>query len=161
MRNPVSFEDINESIHYFNRLRSNYETMGALVYLKHFGNFKDNFFKNEFEYLSSFDPTYSGLKSEYYQALLESSWRNQLEEKWGKQLFTIAELTVKTHSDQIKDDLLEETKLIAQYRSLMNGVQVSFKNEIMGLGLFLLCLRMNDLILKVGIISCRVALFTI
>jgi hypothetical protein len=48
-----------------------------------------DFFKNEFEYLSSFDPTYSGLKAEYYQALLESSWRNQLEEKWGKQLFTL------------------------------------------------------------------------
>ncbi|HSU79578.1 MAG TPA: M3 family oligoendopeptidase, partial [Candidatus Angelobacter sp.] len=130
----TSLEEINKAIQEFNRLRSHYETMDALVYLKHFGNLKDEFFKKEFEYLTSFEPTYSGLKSTYYQVLVVSPWRAQLEENWGKQLFTIAELTINTYSDEIKEDLLEEGKLVAHYHQLMNSIKVNFNEKVMSLG---------------------------
>lgn len=134
MRDTASFEELNMAIQTFNRLRSNYETMEALVYLKHYGDFSHAFFNNEFNELSAFDPIYTGIKSAFYQTLLESPFRLELEKKYGKQLFALAESTIKTYKDEIKEDLLEESKLVAEYRKLMNSVEVVFDYQRMGLG---------------------------
>ena len=60
-----------------------------------------SFIKNENDYMDEIMPHIEGLRSEYYQALTSSQFRDELEKKWGKQLFDLAEGQLKTFSPEI------------------------------------------------------------
>ena len=76
---------------------------------------------------------YEKMIMEFYKALVESKFRPQLEEKWGKQFFRLAELSLKTFSPEIMDDLVKENKLVTEYGKLLASAKIEFKGEIRNL----------------------------
>jgi hypothetical protein len=65
----------------------------------------------------------------YYDSIIKSRFRQQLEEKWGKQLFAIAEVVIKTHSPEIVEDLKIENKLKTDYTKLLASAKIIFEGE--------------------------------
>ena len=125
----ISFEEQDKLMKEINTLRSEFESMDNIVSIRHTVNTKDEFYEKEQNYFDEVNPIYQGMLSEYYESLARSKFRKELEIKWGKQLFDIAELTVKTFSPEIVEDLQLENKLSSEYRKLIASAKIMFEGE--------------------------------
>lgn len=124
-----SFAEQDQVMAEINELRSDVESSREIAHIRYTINTEDPFYKAEKEYLDQTQPLYQGLLSNYYEALANSRFRDQLEHKWGKQLFRIAELTQKTFSPEIVEDLQLENKLVTRYSDLGGSARVMFAGE--------------------------------
>ncbi|HAZ37017.1 MAG TPA: M3 family oligoendopeptidase, partial [Clostridiaceae bacterium] len=95
-----TFEAQNEAMKEINALRSEVESMAQIAYIRHTIDTTDKFYEEEQNFFDEVTPLYEGLIIKYYRALVNSKFKNELEEKWGKQIFTLAELTLKTFSPE-------------------------------------------------------------
>ncbi|MEO6696290.1 MAG: M3 family oligoendopeptidase, partial [Ignavibacteria bacterium] len=123
-----------------NGLRKNFDTMSTISSIRYTVNTKDKYYSDEHDYFDSIMPDYSGLLNELKKSLLESEYRNELEVKCGKQLFDLAEVTTKTFSPEIVDDLKIENKLVTEYVKLIALAKIMFEGEernLAGMGPFI------------------------
>jgi M3 family oligoendopeptidase len=124
-----TFEKQDEIMKNINELRSDFESMMELVMIRHTIDTTDEFYAQEQDFVDENMPHYEGTISEYNKALVESKFRAQLEEKWGKQLFTLAEMALKTFEPEIIEDLQQENKLISEYTKLSASAKIMFEGE--------------------------------
>lgn len=123
-----------------NTLRADYETMTNIAHIRYTVNTEDEFYSAEHEYFDNTGPLYMRLVKKLYQLLTESEFRAGLEELCGKQLFASAEVSLKTFSEDIIDDLKKENHLVTKYVKLIASAKINFEGEernIAGLDPFL------------------------
>ena len=123
------FEQQNTVMVEINTLRSEFETMEQLVIIRHTIDTTDPFYEEEQNYFDDVTPVYQGLVSQYYKSLVNSRFRQGLEEKWGKQLFIKADLTLKTFAPEIIEDLQLENRLSSEYTKLIASAKIMFEGE--------------------------------
>jgi M3 family oligoendopeptidase len=112
-----------------NALRQEFDSMGNICHIRNSIDTKNEFYNEEKKFFDENSPTIQALVTEYYRVLLVSSLRPQLEKKWGKTLFTIAEFSLKTFIPEILEDLQEENKLITAYNKLKAGAELFVRGE--------------------------------
>lgn len=127
--NAKSCEEQEKSMDQINELRNDFESMYEIASIRNTIDTRDEFYDEEKDYFDKTMPLMEELISKYYNALIISNFRNELEIKFGKQLFTIAQLTLKTFSPKIIDDLQEENKLSSEYTKLIASAKIMFKGE--------------------------------
>ncbi|KPL61329.1 M3 family oligoendopeptidase [Rossellomorea vietnamensis] len=118
-----------EAIKEINDIRLTIDTMQNICYIRHSIDTNDAFYKEEQEYIDEMMPEVSGMVTEYYRELVNSPYRKELEDKWGKQLFSLAESEIKTFSPEIITLLQKENKLSSQYTKLMASAKIPFEGE--------------------------------
>lgn len=124
-----SFEIQNDVMKEINNLRNTFETMENLVFIRHSVDTNDEFYDKEKDFMDDSTPTYQGLVSKFYKVLTESKFRKELEKKWGKHIFNIADLQLKTFAPEIIEDLKKENKLSSQYTKLRTSAKIEFEGE--------------------------------
>jgi len=139
-----SFEEQNKIIKEINKIRSNVETMGNLVYIRHSINTEDEFYAKEQDFLDENMPLYQNVVVKYYEALVNSKFREELEKEWGKQLFNLAEMELKTFSEEIIEDLIKENKLVTQYDKLIASAKIDFEGETRNLSQMIPLMESKD-----------------
>jgi M3 family oligoendopeptidase len=125
----TGFEYQDNVMSEINIMRNNFDTMATIVSIRHSIDTNDEFYDKENEYYDNVVPVYQGLISEYYKLLVNSKFRNKLEEKWGKWLFDIAEVQLKTFDPVIIEDLQEENKLSTRYGKLLASAKIEFDGK--------------------------------
>ena len=118
-----------EAIKELNVIRNYVGTMSNLVYIRHTIDTTDEFYKVENDYLDEFSPEMEEMTSAFYAELVQSKFRPELEEKWGKQLFDLAEAQLKTFSPEIIPQLQKENKLSSEYSQLIASAKIEFEGE--------------------------------
>lgn len=131
--NAGSYEEQNEIMEEINKIRSHIETMGSLVSIRHSINTEDEFYAKEKDFIDENMPLYQNMVTKYYKALINSKFRNELEKTWGKQIFRLAELQIKTFSEEIMEDLVKENKLATEYDKLIASAKLEFEGEVRNL----------------------------
>ena len=111
------------------KLRNHIETMETLVSIRHSIDTTDEFYDKENEYIDEISPILFGFISEFYKALVNSKFRADLEKKYGKFLFDLAENTLKTFNEEIIPDLQEENRLSSKYSKLIASAKIQFDGE--------------------------------
>ncbi len=124
-----SLEEQDNAMGKINKLRSEVESMDQIASVRHSIDTNDEFYKLEQDFFDEVRPLYQGMVTEYYKALVESQFRKDLEGKWGKQLFDIAQLTLKTFKPEIIEDLQQENKLATEYQKLIASAKIMFEGE--------------------------------
>jgi M3 family oligoendopeptidase len=135
-----SSKEQDEVLTKINSLRSEFESMSQIASIRQTVDTRDTFYEQEQEYFDENMPIYQDLISKLYRALVNSNFRQELEAKWGQQLFRIAELTLKTFKPEIIEDLQLENKLSTEYTKLIASAKILFEGEernLSGLGPFL------------------------
>ncbi|NQD64708.1 M3 family oligoendopeptidase [Bacillus haikouensis] len=122
-------DDQVSAIDRINDIRLDFDTMQNICYIRHSIDTNDDFYKEEQDYLDEILPEVQGLVTGYYKELLNSSFRKELEQRWGKQLFSLAESEIKTFSPEVVELLQQENKLSSQYTKLMASAKISFQGE--------------------------------
>ncbi|MDX5476282.1 MAG: M3 family oligoendopeptidase [Bacillaceae bacterium] len=125
----TSAEEQNNLMQQINELRSEVESMRQIVQIRHTVDTTDSFYKEEKSFFDEVGPQYKGFITKYYKALTTSKFRKELEEKWGKQLFLLADSELKTFSPEVLDDLKEENKLVSSYVQLLASAKIEFDGE--------------------------------
>jgi len=116
-----------------NALRSDFETMATLSSIRHTIDTNNEFYNAEKDFYDNNGPAVEGLISEYYKALIKSPHRSGLEKEYGKQLFTIAEMSVKTFSPEIIEDLQKENQLGSEYTKILASAKINFDGKELNL----------------------------
>ncbi len=128
-RNAASLEAQDQAMTDVNALRNTFQTMNTLVHIRHSIDTTDSFYDQENDFFDEAGPIYESLITEYYQALVHSSHRPALEQKWGPQVFRLAELQLKTFSPTVIADLQQENKLTSKYTKLRASAKIMFEGE--------------------------------
>ncbi|MGY3716539.1 M3 family oligoendopeptidase [Sutcliffiella cohnii] len=123
----VAFQE--EALRKINEIRNEISTLSNLVSIRHSVDTNDEFYREEQEYFDEVSPLFQALDTKLYEALLGSKFRNELEAKWGSQLFALAECELKTFHPSIIEELQKENKLITQYNKLIASAKISFNGE--------------------------------
>ena len=125
-------ENLEEQTKYMDeiiKLRNHIDTMETLVSIRHSIDTTDDFYDKENEYVDEISPILFGFISEFYKALVNSKFRADLEKKYGKFLFDLAENTLKTFNEEIIPDLQEENRLSSKYSKLIASAKIQFDGE--------------------------------
>ncbi|WML38900.1 M3 family oligoendopeptidase [Neobacillus sp. OS1-2] len=123
----ASVEDQNKVMNEINKIRNDLGTMFNLCYIRHSIDTNDEFYKQEQDYMDEVQPEVEGLVTKYYQALVNSKFRKELEEKWGRQLFALAEGQLKTFKPEIVPLLQKENRLSTEYTKLLASAKIDFE----------------------------------
>ncbi len=121
-------EQIN-AIEKINVVRNNFGTMVNLCYIRHSIDTNNEFYKAEQDYIDEIEPEVEGWVTKYYQALVNSKYRKDLESKWGTQLFALAETQLKTFTPEIVPLLQKENKLSSEYTKLIASAKIMFEGK--------------------------------
>ena len=124
-----SFAEQDKVMEAINKLREQYESMHEIAGIRHTIDTTKEFYKAEQDFFDESQPIYQGMISKYYYELVNSKFRAELEQKWNKQLFNIAEFTLKTFTPEIIEDLQMENKLASEYTKLIASAQIDFEGE--------------------------------
>ncbi|MTH53184.1 M3 family oligoendopeptidase [Bacillus mangrovi] len=111
------------------QVRNAADTMANICYIRHSIDTNDEFYKNEQDYMDELQPHIQGLVTEFYKILVQSKFRKELEEKWGRQLFDLAETQLKTFKDEVLADLQEENRLSTEYTKLTASAKIEFDGQ--------------------------------
>lgn len=129
MNAAKSFTEQDRAMTAIVKLRNEFETLKEIAAIRHSIDTDDAFYKAEQDYMDEVGPVMDEHVTDYYRALVHSAFREELEHKYGKQLFRIAELSLKTFHPSVIEDLQRENKLATEYGVLIASAKISFEGE--------------------------------
>jgi len=115
-----AFERITE-------MRLEFESMNSLCRIRHSIDTEDKTYEAENTFFDLNYPQYQALNTRFYELLANARFRRELEAEFGAQLFTIAELTLKTFNPKLLDGLRNENCLKSEYTKLRASARINFK----------------------------------
>ena len=128
-QNAKTAAEQTRSLSRLNAVREEFWTMYNLCYIRHTSNTADPFYEQENEYFDENLPSFEALNNRFFRALLASPFRDALEQKFGKQLFTLAGLALKTFQPSILEDLQRENALSTEYTKLKAQAKIQFDGQ--------------------------------
>lgn len=110
-------------------LRDKVLTQMTICEIRHTGNTVDEFYENENNYYDEKKPEFDDLTLQYSKTLLESPFRDYLEEKIGKVAFKNIELMAKSLDEKLIPLMQEENNLVSTYHKLIASAKIMFNGE--------------------------------
>lgn len=124
-----AFESHESAFMRLNELRMEFMSMYNICHIRHTIDTNDKFYDEENAFFDTQMPQYEHLTSQFYQSLIHSAFKERLEQKWGKQLFVLAEQQLKTFRPEILEDLVEENLLSSEYTRLKASAKIRFNGQ--------------------------------
>lgn len=124
-----SLEEQKAAFSEINKLRNEFDTMATLVSIRHSINTEDEFYKAEQEYMDEVGPVIQEYVTDFFRALVQSKFRAEFEQEWGTQLLQIAEISLRTFSPEVIEDLQLENKLSTEYSQIIASAKILFEGE--------------------------------
>ena len=121
---------IKELIDEANKIKSEFNTMGSLVYIRNSINTLDEFYEKEMEVLQEEENKIASSDNVLTKVLVNHKLRSELEEIYGSYWFKKMELSLKVFDDCIIELLVKESKLTTEYGKLMASAQIEYNGEI-------------------------------
>ena len=106
------------------------QTQGSLAYVRHSIDTRDEFYDAEYEWWNETNPLLAEGQNAFQQALFESPFRPQIEEKYGSVVFKNIELELKSFSPEIIPDMQRENALVTEYDKLIASAQIPFEDGV-------------------------------
>lgn len=128
-KNAKQFEDAHDTFLEINALRDRTETTMNLVRIRFSQDTTNGFYEKENDYIDEISPVYDGIIHRYYEHLVETPYKDSFLKIHGQQLFTLANLQLKTFSEAIMPELMIENQLSSAYQKLSGSAEFDYKNE--------------------------------
>ena len=115
------------------RISEEYSTMGSLAYVRHTINTEDEFYDKENDFFDEVGPTMTDSFQNINKAMLNSSYKTELDEHFGELLLKNIEISVRCFSSEIIELAMEENKLQSDYQKLYASAKVEWEGETLPL----------------------------
>lgn len=113
----------------FETMAKSASTMATLASIRHTINTKDAFYDDENKFMDENSPRLEEMEQQISHALLHSRFREELEQHYGKLMFTNLEIAVRSFSPEIMELMQEENKLCSDYQNLYASAMVEFDGK--------------------------------
>lgn len=127
--NSNSADEQKQLIIELNDLRKSYHTARMLAHIRFTQDTTNEKYQEEHQFFNDNHPAFEGLENEMQKTILNSRFRQELENYYGQHLFNVYEKHVTTHSSDIEEDLKKENNLTNEYTRLMASAKVPFRGE--------------------------------
>lgn len=113
----------------FDQVQAEMSTATSLAYVRHTIDTRDAFYDKENDYADEIAPAVQEAEQKVTKALLASPFRAELEDRFGKLLFTNLEIAVRTFAPKNMALMQEENKLQSEYQKLYASALVEWNGE--------------------------------
>ncbi|MCB9257466.1 MAG: M3 family oligoendopeptidase [Chitinophagales bacterium] len=129
LKNADSLQDQKRAIEAINKINNEVDTASNIASIRNSIDTRDSFYDAEKAFFDEYSPEIGDLNFDYYTALANSKFKEELKKEFGNQLFTIAEYRVNSFSKEIIEDLKEENKLASEYSRLVASAKIEFDGK--------------------------------
>ncbi len=136
-----NYNEQRKNIDELNEIRNNIETMSTLCSIRNSINTQDEFYEKEKAYWDEYSPLYEEINSDFYQSIVDSKFKQDIQKDFGMQFIKIAQYSLKAFDKNIIKELQEENKLCSEYTKLLASAKIEFEGKernLSGLGKFML-----------------------
>jgi len=112
-----------------NRVLVSFHEACCLAKIRYTQNIADEFYAGEQAFYAANSPAVMEKQTGFKRAMLASPFRPQMEERFGKIIFTNAEIDERTISPEVLDLIAEEQQLVLDYQKLQGSITVEFRGQ--------------------------------
>ncbi len=128
-----SAQEIISAYNEVSALSEEYSTMCSLAYVRHTIDTKDEFYDGENDFFDEVGPSVTDAFQGISKAMVNSSYRTELENHYGELLFKNTEISLRCFSSDIIELSAEENKLQSEYQKLFASATVEWEGETLPL----------------------------
>jgi len=110
-------------------LRKEFDSMQRIASIRYTINTKDEYYANEHDFFDISGPVIKGMIIDFYKTLVKSKFSSELKEYFGSRFFELMEISLKTYSKDILDDLKMENQLVTKYVKLISSAEIFFEGR--------------------------------
>ena len=125
-----NLDEIKNIIKEINEIKSSYDTMQTIAFIRNTINTADKFYEDEVEEINTKSPIVASSLNNLSKVLVNHKLRKELENIYGSYWFKKMELSLKTFDDSIMELMVEENKLSVEYDKVMASAQIEFDGKI-------------------------------
>lgn len=125
----TSADEQRQIVDQVNALRSNFDTMLNLAYIRYSIDTTNESYEVEQSFFDHNSPLFQSLIHNFYKTLAQSKFRTELEQHYGQHLFNLVEATLHIFDDSLIEDLQLENQLTSEYIKLMASAKIQFEGE--------------------------------
>ncbi len=133
IRAAKSAEDLKAARDEYNKISEEVDTAASLANCRFTLNTRDEFYNAEMDYYDNAMPLFSEIENEYKKAMLDSPYRAEAEKLINPRVFKGFEMSLKTFSPEVIEDLQAENALVTRYSKFMGELAFEFEGEKMPL----------------------------
>lgn len=122
-----------EIIQQLNKIRNDISTHFNLALIRASIDTNDSFYSDERDFFDSNGSQIDALEADYFKALTNSPFKEELTAELGQQLFSLADNVVKSYADDVKDLINEENKIGSEYSKLIASAQIDYDGKTLNL----------------------------
>jgi M3 family oligoendopeptidase len=114
-------------------LRRRLATWVSLVYIRFNQDTRNEAYVKNREYCDELEPKLTNLAVAMKRRLMDSPHRAALEQRFGRHAFNLWACDIAAFDPAIEDDLVEQSKLFAEYKALLASAKFDFQGETLTL----------------------------
>ena len=124
-----SFEAFDNNIVEINKIRNHVESMKTLASINYSINTHDESISIENKYWDEYAPEYKKIDKIFYEAIVNSDFKEEIENKYGRHFYKLVEFSLKEFSEEIVEDLKIENKLCSEYTKLLASAKILYDGK--------------------------------
>ena len=124
-----SFEAFDNNIVEINKIRNHVESMKILASINYSINTHDESISIENKYWDEYGPEYKKIDKIFYEAIVNSDFKEEIENKYGRHFYKLVEFSLKEFSEEIVEDLKIENKLCSEYTKLLASAKILYDGK--------------------------------
>lgn len=130
LKNAASYEKAKAVFLRQEEMMKHVNTMGTLCSIRYSIDTRDEFYKAEADFWNSARPQIAEAANAWDAAMMNSAFRPEFTKEYGELMFINTEISMKTFSPEIIEDLQEENQLTKEYSTLIASAQIKFRDGV-------------------------------
>ena len=126
LKNSKNKQEAIKIINNINQLNVEFDTYYSIASIRNSIDTSDELYSKAQEYFDEVSPKYQELITDYYKVLINLPFKEELKIELGSLLFDKIELSLKTFSPEIIEDIIEDNKLSTEYYKLIASAKIVF-----------------------------------
>ena len=128
-----------------NELNVEFDTYYSIASIRNSIDTSDELYSKAQEYFDEVSPKFQELSTNYYKVLINLPFKDELKDELGALLFDRIDLSLKTFSPEIIEDVIEVNKLSTEYSKLLASAKIEFGTYNGALSNFLIIVERNPI----------------
>ena len=133
LKNSENKDEAKSIISQINELNVEFETYNSLASVRNSIDTSDELYEKAQAFFDEVSPKYQELVNNYYKVLINLPFKEELKNELGALLFDRIDLSLKTFSPEIIEDVIEDNKLSTEYSKLIASAKIEFDGKILNL----------------------------
>ncbi|MCQ2087813.1 MAG: M3 family oligoendopeptidase [Bacilli bacterium] len=117
----------------WNKYSNTLNTQCSIIYVLYSCETSNKKYKKAQDKVNEISPLLSNYSNKIAKFITSSSFRPELEKKFGAYLLQMYDASLKAFDEKIIPELIEENKLTSEYEEILGGAQIDFDGKVLNL----------------------------